>query len=483
MNDSATLPEPAASASSARGKTRVTALIVACGLFMQNLDGTVIVTALPQMAKTFGVSPVDLGAGISAYLMTLALLIPASGWLADRMGARTVFVLAIVVFGAASVLCGFSQGVWQFVAARVLQGAGGAMMVPVGRLVVLRHTEKHQLMRAIAALTWPSLVGPILGPPLGGFITTYATWRWIFFLNVPLVVAGALCALWLVPNQRGDGARQFDWLGFGFTGLACLGCMVGLEALSQQHIAWFWAAAILSGSVVLGVLAIRHAQRHPSPLLVLAALRVHSFLVTCRGGALFRIAINAVPFLLPLLFQVGFGLNAFTSGLLVLSVFAGNLTMKPATSAVLRHFGFRRTLFVNGTLVVLTLIGCAAFSPAMPWAVMAAVMFVSGLCRSMQFTSLNTLAFADVPEALMSGANTLFSMAERLPAAVGIATGAVALRLASLLHAGQQPGLTLADFHIAFAVCALIALASLVDIHGLAADAGAAISHHRRSGR
>ena len=326
------------------------AILVAGAFFMENLDGTVIATALPQMGRSFHVNPVDLNIGMTAYLLMLAVFIPISGWVADRFGARTVFVSAIAVFTASSILCGLSTGFWQFTAARVIQGIGGAMMVPVGRLVVLRTTEKHDLMRAMVYITWPGLVAPVVGPPVGGFITTYASWHWIFFLNVPLgVIAMALAAMW-ITNLREDQAKPFDWIGFALSATACVSFMYGLELIGRQNTPWRTTGLFLGCGAALGTLAVVHLRRAPAPVIDLSSLKIKTFAVTLGGGSLFRMAISVSPFLLPMMFQVGFGLDAFRSGLLMLALFAGNLGMKTVTSPVLRRFGFRSVLIANGIL-------------------------------------------------------------------------------------------------------------------------------------
>ena len=455
------------------------ALLVAGAFFMENLDGTVVVTALPQMAAAFQVHAVDLNVGISAYMLTLAMLIPASGWVADRFGARLVFGGAIAIFTVASILCGLCETLSIFTLARILQGIGGAMMVPVGRLVVLRSTPKHELMRAIATITWPGLAAPVLGPPLGGFITTYASWRWIFFLNVPLGLCALALALRLVPNERAEEKKPFDHVGFVLTSLACFAVMYSLDLIGRGDASWRFAALSLAGGLGVGAIAALHANRQRHPLVDLRALGVRSYAVTIWGGSLFRIAISSVPFLLPLLFQVGFGLSAFASGLLLLAVFAGNLAMKPFTTPILRRFRFRDTLAVNGVLNAGTIFACAFLTPTTPVAVIAAILFVGGLTRSMQFTALSTLAFADVPEDRMSGANTLFSVVQQMAMGMGVALGAVMLRLASLFDAGARDVIPIASFHIAFVAIGVIALLGLFDLMGLNAAAGDEVRQRR----
>ncbi len=458
----------------------VIALLVAGALFMEQLDGTVIATALPQMAQSFGVAAIDLNVGISAYLLTVAVFIPASGWLTDRLGARKVFACAIVTFTLASALCAASGMLWQFTVARVLQGIGGAMMVPVGRLIVLRKTDKHHLVRVIAYLTWPALVAPVIGPPLGGFITTYSSWHWIFLLNVPLGLLGLGLALILIPNSPGNRKGRFDWSGFVLTGLASFSLMYCLEAIGRGRIEWYVVAPLLCAGLGAAAYAVRHALQAVHPLLDLAPFRVPSFAVTVGGGVLFRAAISAVPFLLPLMFQLAFGLSSLDSGLLLLAVFAGNLGMKPATSMVLDRLGFRRTLIWNGALAIATIFACGLLTAATPAAVIAAVLFLSGLTRSMEFTTINALSFSDLDQARMSGANTLFSMLQQMGNALGVAGAAIMLRAAALAHPGDAE-VTTADFHFALWAIGLVGLAGVWQFRRLAGDTGVALRNQKPS--
>jgi EmrB/QacA subfamily drug resistance transporter len=448
-------------------------LLVAGAFFMENLDGTVIVTAIPQMAKSFGVHPVELSIGVSAYILALAVLIPSSGWLADRVGARTLFAAAIVVFTLASILCGIAPTLPLFVVARVLQGVGGAMMVPVGRLVVLKTASKSEIIGAIGLIVWPGLAAPVLGPPLGGFITTYFSWHWIFFLNVPLGAIALYFALRLIPDSD-RVHRPFDWLGFVLTGGASFSVMLGIQLLSSDTPQWLWTITLLAAGLAAGWAAVHHARHAEHPLVDLFALRFKTYAVTVWGGTLFRASIGAVPFLLPLLFQIGFGLDAFVSGLLVLSVFAGNIVMKIFTTRVLNRFGFRRVLVVNGLLNAAALLACALISPQTPVPVIMALLFLSGLTRSMQFTTIATIAFADVPADRMTGANTLSNIVGQLGFAFGIAVAALALRLAALVFPAGGT-LSVTQFHVAFLIVGLIALAGVLDTLGVAPDAGDAL--------
>ena len=457
------------------------ALLVAGAFFMEFLDGTVIATALPDMAKDFGVTAVELNIGISAYLITLAVLIPASGWIAVRFGARAIFTLALAIFTLASVFCGLSTEVHIFVAMRILQGVGGALMVPVGRLAVLRTTPKHQLIKAIATLTWPALVAPIIGPPLGGFITRYASWHWIFFINVPLGLAAIILALRIIPDIRETERRSFDLSGFITTSVAMVSLVTAMERLGDRQ-PQIWPTLALA-ALGFGCLlySIRHFRRAAAPMVRLDALQVPTFRVTMYGGSLFRASISAVPFLLPLLFQVGFGMDPFHSGLLVLAVFVGNLTIKPATTPLIRWLGFRRLLLINGALNVCSLLACALLTPQTPvWAIML-ILYLGGVFRSIQFTGVSTLAFADVPAAQMSDANTLFSTASQLAVGLGITLGAIGIRLGEQvgdwLHLTELPGIS---FRLSFVFIALICLVGMIDSLHLAKTAGSSVSEKKK---
>lgn len=455
-----------------------TALLVAGAFFMEFLDGTVIATALPEMARTFGVEAVDLNIGMSAYLLTLAVLIPASGWIADRFGARKVFTLALAIFTIASVLCGLANTLEQFVAMRVLQGVGGALMVPVGRLAVLRTTPKHLLITAIATLTWPALVAPIIGPPLGGFITSYASWRWIFYINLPLGLIAIALAWRLIPDIHDDERRPFDATGFASTAIAMICLVYGLEMLGEAKINVLATGCLLAMGAVALWFSLWHFKRAAHPMIRLDALRVQTFGVTMYGGSLFRTSISAVPFLLPLLFQVGFGMDAFHSGLLVLAVFAGNLTMKPATTPLIRALGFKKLLIINGLLNVAALLACAFLTPGTATWVTLIILFLGGLFRSMQFTGISTLAFADIPASQMSYANTLFSTATQLSVGLGITLGAIGIRMGDKISAWLDlsaiPGISI---KISFVLMTLICLVGLFDLLRLPRTAGSSVSN------
>lgn len=449
-------------------KTTVLALLVAVTFFMENLDATVITTAIPQMAKEFAVGAVALNIGISAYLLAVAVCIPLSGWLAERYGARTVFSAAILLFTLASVLCGFSDTLTMFTASRVLQGIGGALMVPVGRMVVLRVTEKKDMVKIIAFITWPGLIAPVLGPPLGGLLVSYGHWSWIFWLNIPLGVLAMVATHWLVPQFKAEQPRRFDLRGFLLTSATCTLLILALEWLGQMRL--LPGLLLLAGGVACALLAWRHSQQHPRPLLPFSALTIHTFRSAVSGGSFFRASINAIPFLLPLLFQLAFGWSAAQAGAMVLWVFAGNLAMKPATTWLMQRFGFRPILLVNGLLSVLAILSCLLLSASQPYAAMAAILFTGGLSRSLQFSCYNSMGFADVPKEKVSDASIIFSILFQFSMSAGVAIAAMILRLSMAWHGNAAPQQS--DINIAFCGIALLVVISLWDAWRLPHNAG-----------
>ncbi len=471
---SATLhaPEPGT-----RSRVRLTALIVASALFMQNLDSTVIATALPTMARSFGAEPVHMSIALTAYLLSLAVFIPASGWIADRYGTRTVFRAAIVVFTLGSVLCGRADSLWFLVLARILQGVGGAMMVPVGRLVLLRTAAKSELVAAMAWLTVPALIGPVVGPPLGGFIVTYFSWRWIFDINVPIGVLGVLLVSLYVEDVRDPAAGRFDFRGLVLSALALCGLLFGCEAAGHGVLPLVDSAALFGVGILASLGYWLHARHHPHPLLDFTLMRLPTFSISIIAGSLFRVAIGALPFLLPMMFQVGFGRTAAESGMITFASSAGAMVMKPAAQRALRHWGFRTVLTWNGILSALLLLLVAVFRPSWPIACIYAVLLISGFFRSLQFTAFNTIAYADVSQPRMSAATSLYSTLQQLSLTLGVTIGAAALEAATTFsgHAVPRP----ADFTVAFVVIAVLALIAGPIALVLPPDAGAELSGAR----
>ena len=440
-------------------RQRNIALLVAGTFFMENLDGTILTTAAPSIGRSLGVPSVAVGITITAYLLTLAVLIPLSGWITRRLGSRRIFLAAIAIFTLASVLCALSTNLPELTIMRVLQGIGGAMMVPVGRLAVLRVTDRADLIRAIALLTWPALLAPIVAPLAGGIITTYFTWHWIFLINVPLGIVAFFAALRIIPTEERESPPRLDWLGLVLT-CTGLGSLVYLGSLLAERdpgmiLTIGWAVV---GFGLVG-LAIAHQLRAPHPLLDLRALRIETFRLSHAGGSLFRLTVNAVPFLLPLLFQDVFGYSPLLSGALVLFVFVGNLAIKPATTSLLRRFGFPAVIVAASAAAALSMALMALLSSSTPLWVVIVLLTASGVARSTGFTAYNTIAFADVERVEMTDANTLASTLQQLAAGFGVAVGAVALRL------GDSFGSVSGAFGFAFAVLAL--LTALATVEGL----------------
>ena len=439
-------------------QTRLTAVIVACALFMQNLDSTVIATALPTMARSFGYDPVRMNVALTSYLLSLTVFIPASGWVADRFGTRNVFRAAIVVFTVGSIFCGLSDGLIELVAARILQGMGGAMMVPVGRLLLLRTAAKTELVAAMAWLTMPALLGPVVGPPVGGFIVTYFNWRWTFFINIPVGVIGLVAVTLFIKDFRETPRSGFDLRGLALSGVALLCVMGALETVGRGVVPGEETAAMLVAGLAVAFGYYLHARRHPAPLLDFTLMRLPCFGLSFAAMMLFRTGIGAIPFLLPMMLQVGFGRAAVESGLITFASSAGALVMKPGAQYALRLFGFRDTLIWNGVLSGIMLIACAAFRPTWPAAAIYLVLLVGGFLRSLQFTAYNTLAYGDVPRPQMSAATSLYTAGQQLAATIGVSVGALALEAARSLSGHVTPQTS--DFSAAFVVVGVMTLAA-----------------------
>ena len=450
-------------------------ILVAATFFMENLDGTIITTALPSMAKDFGVSAVDVASGMTSYLLTLAVLIPVSGWFSDRFGARRIFTLAIAIFTGASILCGLSDSLPMFIFARVLQGVGGALMVPVGRTVVLRGTPKEGVIRAIALITWPGLVAPVVGPAIGGFITTYASWHWIFFINVPLGLIGILMSLYLLEPEKEIQHKPFDYVGFILGGLALSTLIYGLELSHHLEKNYIMVLATMGVFGFSTYFAYHHLRKCDHPLVDLKLLDIPTFSVSIEAGLFFRSTLAAIPFLMPLLFQLQFGMDPFAAGLMVLSIFIGNLAMKAVTSPILHRFGFKRVMLINGVLSILSIIACIFIDPNMPVAIIIAILFLNGIFRSMQFTSINTIGFADLSPGQISSASAITSASMQLGNTLGVALASLGLVVAHNLGDTQSSSLGLQDFQMSLAFIAFISFMGLVCLFRLPSNAGESI--------
>ncbi len=453
-----------------------TPLIVATALFMQNLDSTVVTTALPTIADSLGESPVRLNLIVTAYLTALAVFVPASGWIADRFGARRVFRLAIAVFTLGSIACGLASTLTELVAARVLQGMGGAMMVPVGRLVILRSVAKADLVRALAWLTVPALIGPAVGPPLGGLVVTYADWPWIFFLNLPIGIAGILLASRFIPDIREPMPGRFDLRGFALAALGLSAAVLTIEQLAAATLPAPALAALGSVGVVALLLYAMHAGRHPAPVLDLALFRRPTVAAGVLGGMFFRIGVGATPVLLPLMLQVGFGWSALASGTVTFTAALGAMTMKLTAGPILRRFGFRWVLLANGVLSAVLLAVNALLTPNTPTALIVFLLLLGGFLRSLQFTALNAIGYADVPSARLGAATSLSGTVQQVSQSLGVAVATLLLDLAMLTQGRTVPAV--ADFAFAWIGVALVTLLAIPFHTRLPAQAGAEVSGH-----
>ncbi len=459
---------------------RLLPLVVASALFIENMDSTVISTSLPAMSTDLGTDPIALKLALTAYLVSLAVFIPISGWVADRFGARPTFMTAIAVFLLGSGGCAASGSLGALVAARFLQGMGGAMMVPVGRLVLLRAVPRAELVQALSWLTIPALVGPMVGPPLGGFITTYFHWRWIFLINVPMGVLGIVLALRFIPDIRED-VPPLDWLGFALAGLGLALAILGFSTLGRHLVPVEVAVAALAAGLAALAGYVVHARRSLRPLLDLNLFRLPTYRAGIGGGTLFRIGIGATPFLLPLMLQLGFGLSPVQSGLLTFVSAMGAIFMKTVAARILNLFGFRRVLVWNGLAAAAMLAGFGLFRPHTPHLFIVGALLVSGCFRSLQFTSLNAISYAEVDSRRLGQASSLAGMMQQLSLSLGIAIGGYFLQIAGAL--AGRPATDVHNFYFAFLGVGLVSASSALFMWRLPPNAGAEMAGRGRAGR
>jgi EmrB/QacA subfamily drug resistance transporter len=449
-------------------------LIVAVALFMENMDSTVIATSLPAIAADIGTNPLALKLAVTSYLLSLAVIIPISGWTADRFGARNVFRAAIAVFILGSIGCALSGSLSQFVVARIVQGIGGAMMTPVARLILVRSTDKRELVNAMVWVTLPALIGPLIGPALGGFITTYISWHWIFFINIPIGLAGLVLATIFIEDVRIEKPDPFDPLGAVLAGLGIGGLAFGGSLLGLKYVSTWTVLALLALGAAATYGYVRHARRTPYPVLDLSLLAIPTMRAAVVGGFVYRCGIGAMPFLLPLLLQLGFGLTAFQSGLITLSNVVGAMGMKTVIPIILRRFGFRRVLVINGLISAVMVAACATFQPGVSFAWIVGVLIVGGFFRSLEFTSLNTIAYADVDQRRMSRATSLVAVSQQVSISIGVAIGALVVDLT--LAARGHTVITAADFQPAYLIIALISASAVLLFAQMPPEAGAELA-------
>ena len=456
---------------------KIVPLIVAVALFMENMDSTVIATSLPAIAADIGTDPLALKLAITSYLISLAVFLPVSGWTADRFGARTVFRLAILVFISGSIGCALSQSLTQFVIARMVEGMGGAMMTPVARLILVRTVDKRELVVAMIWVTIPALLGPLIGPVFGGFLTTYVSWHWIFIINVPMGLAGIVLATIYIDDIKAESPDPFDARGAILAGVGIAGLTFGGSNLGLN----FLPTGIVIAMIAIGATStfayVMHARRTPAPILDLSLLRFPTLRAAVVGGSIYRAGVGGMPFLLPLFLQLGFGLTAFESGLITVANVFGALGMKTMIPIVLRRFGFRSALMVNA-MVSSAMVGlCATFTPGMSFAWIVAILLVGGFFRSLQYTSLNTIAYADIDSRYMSRATSLVAVAQQLSLSVAVALGASLVELTLAWRGADQ--ITAADFQPAWIVVSLISAMTCILFWRLPPDAGAEVSRRQ----
>ena len=457
---------------------RLLPLIVAAALFMENMDSTVIATSLPAIAADLGTDPIVLKLAFTTYLLSLTVFIPISGWCADRFGAKHIFRAAIAVFMLGSIACAYSQSLGWLIAARALQGLGGAMMVPVGRLIILREVPKSQLVDALAWLTIPALIGPLVGPPIGGFITTYFDWRWIFWINVPIGLLGLVVATRFLPEMPPEPVLPLDFRGFLLSALGLSSLVFGFTIIGRDLLPIYGQVVLISFGALCLMLYVRHAATATNPILNLKLLRIPTFRAGVEGGSLYRIGVGAIPFLMPLMFQLGFGLTAFQSGLLSCWAAAGAIAMKFSASALLRRFGFRQLLLVNGVVSCLLMACYGLLSAATPFVLISLLLLIGGFLRSLQFTAMNALTYADIVRADTSNATTFYAVAQQFSLSAGVAVAAFVLEAVQAWRG--EAVIAADDFSMAFFIVAGIAMLSVFQFVRLDANAGSSVINRRK---
>jgi len=453
---------------------RMIPFIVGCALFMQMLDSTVVATALPAMALALHSTPVRLNVAITSYLLAVAVFVPISGWAADRYGARRVFVAAIALFTLTSIACALSQNVTQLVLARVVQGIAGAMMVPVGRIILLRIVPKQDLLKAMSFLSIPALLGPVIGPPLGGFMVTYMSWHWIFLINIPIGILGIALVMRHVDEIREENTPGLDAWGFVLSSVCLASLVSGFESLGRGQMPVWMQLTLLAVGLLCGLLYVRHSRHAAHPIIDLSLLRIPTFSISTLGGNLCRFAVGGMPFLLAMLLQVGFGLSPFEAGMITFASAAGALLMKFVATPIVVRFGFRRVLTINAVLTGAFIIICATFTPSTPGWLMTVLLLVGGFFRSLQFTGINTLAYADIPSERMSSASSFAAMAQQLGITLGVGVAAVTLNLSMAIRGGAH--LVVGDVIVGFLVIGAICVLSVLSFRRLSPDAGAQLN-------
>ena len=443
--------------------------LVAVGFFMQTLDATIVNTALPAMAQSLGESPLRMQSVVVGYSLAMAMLIPASGWIADRFGPRRVYLGAISAFVLGSVLCALSPRLDLLVAARVLQGLGGALLLPVGRLVVLRTFPRDQFLHAMGFVTIPGLVGPLIGPTLGGWLVETASWHWIFLINVPVGLAGCMATLRFMPQVQGPPAGRFDAAGYGLLAFGMVALSLGLDGLSGLGMGQ--AAVLLL--MVFGLASVAaywlHAARAPQPLFSPRLFAQPSLRIGLLGNLFARLGSGSMPFLVPLLLQVSMGYSPLQAGMMMLPVAVAGMGAKPLAMWLIDRLGYRRVLVGNTLAVGGVMASFALTSPDHPWALRVAQLALFGAVNSLQFTAMNTVTLKDLAPDMASSGNSLLSMVQMLAMGMGVAAAGAVLGAFTALWGGAA-GQTLPAFHATFACMGLMTMAAAGIFAQLAPD-------------
>lgn len=428
--------------------------IAAMAFFMQALDATILNTALPAIAQSLNRSPLAMQSAVISYTLTVALLIPVSGWLADRFGTRKVFIAAVSLFTLGSLACALSGSLTSLVLFRVLQGVGGAMMMPVARLALLRAYPRSELLPVLNFVTMPGLIGPVLGPLLGGVMVTYATWHWIFLINIPVGIAGIIYARKYMPDFT-TPRRRFDLLGFLLFGVGLVLLSSGIELFGEKIVASSIALAVTLGGILLLLLYIVHARRHPTPLIPLPMFKTRTFSVGILGNIASRLGTGCIPFLMPLMLQVGFGYSAILAGCMMAPTAIGSITAKSTVTQVLRWFGYRKTLVWISVIIGVLIASFSLQTPAMGLTLLLLPLFILGMAMSTQFTAMNTITLADLNDANASSGNSMLAVTQQLAISFGVAVSAAVLRFYENFE-----GTTVQHFHATFLTMGVVTIVS-----------------------
>lgn len=450
--------------------------VVATAIFMDQLDSTIVNTGIPAMAVSLGVTPLSLKAVVTSYILSLAVSIPVSGWLAERFGSRRVFLLAVALFTAASALCGLAQNPAMLVAARVPQGVAAALMIPVGRMAVVRTFPKGELLRAMNFVVMPALLGPLLGPTVGGLIVHWLSWRNIFFVNVPVGLAAFWFAHRFMPDYRSAAPPPLDWRGFLLFGGGTAILSWLLQVFGEHHLGAGPGLLFLFVALALIGAYVRHALRVPFPLLQLALFRRRTFRISVLGGFVTRLGVGGMPLLLPLLYQLGLGRPAWQSGLLMMPAAAAAIGMKVIAAPLLRRFGYRRVLVVNTVLVAAAIAGYALVGAATPIAAIVLIGLLLGLFNSLQFSGMNSMAYADIDERETAMASTIASTLQQMSLSFGLACGSLLTAFYLSDPARSDAAGVRAALHHAFLALAALTLVSSLSFQGLRPRDGESVS-------